>query len=176
MKNQATQLPWQDFTALYREIGPKILRHVMRLCANKDVAEEILQETILAMYTHRHSFQGRSSVATWAYRIATNKWIDHSRRAWNKVRFDSPFIQRAPDCGPSPEQQVIMNEDGQKLRQALDQLPPEQKAALYLVRFEGLKYREAAEILKVSLSTVRMRVYYGLLALKRSLGESQNEE
>jgi len=57
----------------------------------------------------------------------------------------------------------------------LDRLPQAQKTALILVRFEGLKYREAAEVLNVSLSTVRMRVYNGLLKLTKSQTGTQND-
>lgn len=176
MKNHSAQLHRQDFTTLYQDLAPKILRYIMRLCGNSDVAEEILQETFLAMYTHLPSFQGRSSLSTWAYKIATNKLIDHHRNHWGKINVDSELLERTACKSPNPEKQAMVNEDVHRMQQALEKLPVQQKTALYLVRFEGLTYREAAEILNVGLPTVRMRVYYGLLALKRSLGESHNEK
>ena len=175
MPKQSPQLPREDFPALYRELAPRILQYLLRLCTNQDMAEGILQETFLAMYTHRTSFQGRCSPATWAYKIATNKLIDRRRNAWDKVNIDSQVLEATPCLNPSPEKQAIMNEDAQRLHNALKTLSEEQKTALILVRFEGMKYREAAEVLDVSLSTVRMRVYYGLLALKRSLGAFKND-
>lgn len=176
MPKQSPQLPREDFPALYGELAPRILHYLLRLCGNEDMAKEILQETFLAMYTHRASFQGRCSPATWAYKIATNKLIDRRRNAWGKVNVDSQMVEDTPCPNPNPEKQAIMNEDVQKLHRALETLSVEQKTALILVRFEGMKYREAAEVLDVSLSTVRMRVYYGLLALKRSLGEFTYDE
>lgn len=176
MHGYSAQLTEQDFADVYRELAPRILRYLMRFCGDWDMAEELLQETFLAMYAHRASFQGRCSPATWAYKIATNKLIDRRRNAWSKVHTDVHLAETTPSSSPSPEKQAIMTEDVFRLQKALEELPSKQKAALFLVRFEGLKYREAAEVLDVSLSTVRMRVYYGLLALKRSLGESENEE
>lgn len=169
MKGCSEQLPGQGFGAVYQDLAPKILRYVLRLCGNSEMAEEIVQETFLAMYTHLDSFQGRSSVATWAYKIATNKFIDHRRNAWAKVATDSERMEKIPCNVPNPEKQILFQEEVQRLRTAWEKLPPEQKTALHLVRFEGLKYREAADVLETNLTTVRMRVYYGLLALKRSL-------
>jgi len=175
MHGYSAQLLEQDFSDVYRELAPRILRYLMRFCGDWDMAEELLQETFLAMYAHRASFQGRCSPATWAYKIATNKLVDRRRNAWSKVDADSEHVETIICSSPDPEKQTIMDEDVRRLQKALEELPAKQKSALFLVRFEGLKYREAAEVLDVSLSTVRMRVYYGLLALKRSLGESSND-
>ena len=171
MQNKSASLLEQDFTSLYRELAPKVLNYLIRLGEDRDGAEEILQETFYSVLAKMASFQGRSSPATWVYKIATNKFIDRRRKAWNKVYTDSRLVEVTPSNAPSPERQCLLSEEARKLQEALYGLPPDQKTALILVRFEGMKYREAAEVLEVRLSTVRMRVYKGLLAIKRSLGE-----
>ncbi len=176
MQNSSARISGNDFAALYQELAPKIWRYLKRLCRDRHLAEEILQETFLAMYQNHTTFEGRSSLATWAYRIATNKVIDSSRSAWSKTDTDSRLLEIVPDTNPGPEKQAIMAQEAQRLWDALDRLPQLQKTALILVRFEGLKYREAAEVLDVSLSTIRMRVYRGLLALKGSLEGLQDEQ
>ncbi len=176
MHNVSTQLAGKDFTALYQELAPRILRYLMRICQDTDLAEDILQETFLSMYKNRAGFQERSSVATWAYKIATNKLIDRRRSFWVKVNSDSALMEKIPCHSLNPERKAIVAQEIQKLKDALDNLPIHQKTALLLVRVEGLKYRVAAEVLNVSLSTVRMRVYRGLLALKGSLGGSQDDQ
>lgn len=173
--NSSNQAAGHDFAALYQELAPRIWRYLRRVCRDRHLAEEILQETFLAMYENRTSFEGRSSLATWAYRIATNKVIDKNRSAWSKADSDSRLLETVPDHNPGPEKQAIMAQEVQRLRDALDRLPQSQKTALILVRFEGLKYREAAEVLNVSLSTVRMRVYKGLLTLTKSQAGTQND-
>lgn len=138
---------------LYDTHGDRIYRFCLRLSGSASDAEDLAQEVFLAAFSGQAKFAGRSSVQTWLYQIALNCWR-HSRRA---LRLDMAiFDDTAPSPGPSVEVAVTENVS---LTCALSALPPDLREAFLLVRAEGLKYKEAADVLGVPSGTVQWRVH-----------------
>lgn len=175
MQIRACEASQLDFTSFYQQTAPRIYSYLLRLCRKQDLAEELLQETFLAIYKNLHTFDPQqASAKTWAFAIATNKFRDQQRKHWEQ-EINSEGMELQACLKPNPETLASLNQDAQRLRMAILALPPKLRATLLLVRFEGLKYREAAEVLGVSLGTVRMQLHRSLAILKKKLAEAEDE-
>lgn len=157
-----------SFDALYAEHGNRIYRFCYRLCGQSADAEDLTQEVFLAAYQGLAGFAGRSSLATWLYRIAFYRWQRiRSRRGPETVPLeeDTATSPTAPDPSRSTIERVMLD-------QALETLPEALRETFLLVKVEGLKYREAAAVLGVPTGTVQWRVHEAVLRLRAQLAET----
>lgn len=138
-----------------------------RMVRDPDIAEDLTHEGFLRVRRYGSSFDGRSSVGSWLYRLARNRCLDYwaarereeaKERAW---RADAP-TQVEPDV--ESDRQAIV-------RQALARLEPELREVLVLSRFAGMKYREIAESCGLSLANVKVRAHRAMRALQAALEE-----
>ncbi len=152
---------------------------VSRLVDNSPDAADVVQEVFLKVFRKLASFRGESSLKTWIYRIAVNearnqrRWFGRHRR--REVGLD-PSPGEAQSCsdwiedqGRSPFQVTLDHETQTMIEEALNQVSPTFRAALVLREIEELSYEEIAEILEVSLGTVKSRILRGREALRRIL-------
>jgi RNA polymerase sigma-70 factor (ECF subfamily) len=153
-----------------------LFRFVYRLLPRKEDARDICQETFLRVLKKSHRFKTGSRYSTWMYQIALNLCRDQCRRAqrWNRVITETPELPDRPSGpyapeGADPARTVERREKASAVLQALDRLPPEQREVVVLKEFEGLKFREIAEILGCPESTVKSRMYYGLNGVRSAL-------
>jgi RNA polymerase sigma-70 factor (ECF subfamily) len=152
---------------------------VSRLMDNPADAPDVVQEVFLKVFRNVGSFRGESSLKTWIYRIAVNearnhlRWFGRHRR--QEVGLDpepgETFGCREwlPDPGPSPFEVALDHETSAMIEAALAQVNPHFRAALVLREIEGLSYEEIAEILEISLGTVKSRILRGRDALRKIL-------
>ena len=107
----------------------------------------------------------------WLHRITTNLFLDQARRK-SRIRFDGMTEEaesRLPSNGPGPERSFEFNNLDVDIARALDELPPDFRAAVVLCDLEGLSYDEVAKALGVKLGTVRSRIHRGRTMLKEKL-------
>lgn len=152
---------------------------VYRLVGNQDEACDVAQEVFLKVFRGVHSFRGRSSLRTWIYRIAVNeahnkrRWFARHRRREISIENDGPergnSLERAADPRRSPYDQVLDSENRTLIERALTRVNPIFCAAVVLRDIEDLSYEEIAEILQISLGTVKSRILRGREALRREL-------
>ena len=152
------------FPAFYQQYGDRIYRFCYRLSGSVSDAEDLTQEVFLAAFQGENRFEGRSSVQTWLYRIALNCW----RYSCRAPRLDATDLEGVTQTGPGPEQAVT---DRIALTCALAALLPDLREAFLLVKAEGLKYREAAQVLNIPLGTVQFRVHQASRRLRVLLTE-----
>ncbi len=157
-----------DFPAFYREYGDRIYRFCYRLCGSVSEAEDLTQEVFLAAFQGRERFQGRSSLQTWLYRIALNCW----RHAHRSPRLETVTWEDVTQTGPGLEQAVT---NKITLTCSLAALPPDLREAFLLVKAEGLKYREAAQVLDIPQGTVQWRVHEAARRLRTLLTDTGEE-
>jgi RNA polymerase sigma-70 factor, ECF subfamily len=143
------------FDALVRQHGPAVYRVALRMLGDPADAEDAAQEAFLQAWRSLRSFRGQSRFSTWMYRIVTNRCLDELARR----RAMEPLEETAPSEGPGPEQVVVARSEFALLRKAVEELTPEQRAALVLREFEGCTYEEIAEVLDISLSAVKSRLH-----------------
>ena len=162
-----------------------LFRFVYRLMPRQEDARDVCQETFLRVLKKANRFRAGSRFSTWMYQIALNLCRDQARRArrWNRVISETselPERAEGPLAGDpgawDPSRAAERQEKNSTVLRALGRLPPEQREVLVLKEFEGLKFREIAEILDCPESTVKSRMYYGLNGVKTALiGEGITE-
>jgi RNA polymerase sigma-70 factor, ECF subfamily len=159
------------FNELANRWYSKIHRFVYRYFGNADDAGEIAQKTMIRVYRKINELEEPSSFPSWIYRIANNLCLDELKRAGRKR--SSPLGGWVNDIADSvnhlPSTQLESRELSKFVQDALITLPDEQRIVIILKEFEGMKFREIADILDEPENTVKSRLYYGLKSLKNTL-------
>lgn len=152
---------------------------VCRLVDDSADAADVVQEIFLKVFRKVDAFRGDSSLKTWVYRIAVNearnqrRWFGRHRR--KEVTLDPEpgetqgYSDWIEDPGRSPYELTLDHETQVLIEEALKEINPSFRAALVLREIEGLSYEEIAEILEISLGTVKSRILRGREALRKSL-------
>ncbi len=169
------------FDALYRDYYPRIKRYLARLISF-DEAEDVAQEVFLKIGKSLDSFRGESSISTWIYRIATNAAMDRVRSPAYRARFSAvpaeescdaeEAVARVPDRASSAEQDAIRSEMSGCVQGLVAQLPNNYRTVLVLSEAEGMQNNEIAEVLGISLYTVKIRLHRARARLKEVLEEN----
>jgi RNA polymerase sigma-70 factor (ECF subfamily) len=154
-----------------------LFRFVHRMLPREEDVRDVCQETFLKVLEKAHRFRDGSRFSTWMYQIALNLCRDRVRKArrWRLVVSDGvdlperAAVQHPAPSGTDPARTVEHAERAAALRRALETLPHEQREVVVLKEFEGLKFREIAEILGCPESTVKSRMYYGLSGVREAL-------
>jgi RNA polymerase sigma-70 factor (ECF subfamily) len=156
----------EEFQALYDTYSDRVYRFCYRLSGSAADAEDLAQDVFIAAFQGMEKFEGRSSVATWLYRIAAYKWrrISQSRERQNVQLSDEPNEPASSQSDPARSGPERMS-----LEAAIAKLSPELREAFVLVKSEGLKYREAAAALNVPQGTVQRRVHEAVQRLRALL-------
>jgi RNA polymerase sigma-70 factor (ECF subfamily) len=152
-----------------REHGDRVYRLAYRLTGNTHDAEDLTQETFIRVFRSLASYKP-GTFEGWLHRITTNLFLDMARRR-SRVRMEGlpDDTDRIVGDDPSPEQVYSDTHLDPDLQAALDELPPEFRAAVVLCDVEGLSYEEIGATLGVKLGTVRSRIHRGRQALRASL-------
>lgn len=155
------------FTQLYAAHGAQVYRFCLRLCGHSGDAEDLTQDVFVAAWQGAGGFEGRASILTWLYRIALFRW--HRVQGGKErgcVSWDDAPPAADPHADPSCATLRRMT-----LEAALAALPDELYEAFLLVKSEGLKYREAAQVLGIPQGTVQSRVHDAVQKLRVLLQE-----
>jgi len=146
-----------------------LYRFCLRLCGGRIAdAEDLAQDAFLQAWKNRDTFEGRSKITTWLMRIALNRHLRLRAVAATHGETSSEAIEDTalPDATDSVLERMELNH-------ALDQLPEALRSAFLLVKVEGLKYREAAEVLSVPCGTVQWQVHEAVQRLRALLLEEK---
>ena len=169
-----------EFARLVEAYSPMIYRLGLKMLNNPQDAEDILQETFIKAYRHIGNFDGRSSVSTWLYRIATNEALMSIRRKRPEtISFDVPSVYDTEPQEPLqivdwcclPEDEFLTSEGRARLDEAANRLPTSLRVVFILRDIEGLSTRETAEVLEISEMAVKTRLSRARLRLREDLSE-----
>ena len=154
------------FETLFRKYQTYVYNISLGMLANSEDAADVTQETFLRLHRNLDSFRGDSTFSTWLYRVAVNLCITEIRkRGRSKYQYleevahdeDGPLTEA--EIGPAPEEAMVQAEDRKVVHQALRMLPPDYRAVMVLRHFQQLAYEEIAEVLGLSLSQVKTRLF-----------------
>jgi len=150
-----------------------------RLLNDQADASDVAQEVFLKVFRNIGHFRGDSSLRTWVYRIAVNeshnrrRWLFRHRRGETGIEdsFDDVECREKPlmDAGETPFDFTVNREAQLLLEEALTEINPVFRTALVLREVEDMSYEEIADILEVSIGTVKSRIVRGREALRRNL-------
>ncbi|HAA16581.1 MAG TPA: RNA polymerase subunit sigma [Cytophagales bacterium] len=170
------------FSRLVDDWYPRIYNYALKYFSDHDLAMEAAQRTFIAVHKKLDQLQEASRFKGWLYRIATNYCHEEDRK--HKHRFVLPFFQKNEEGElqhdvatehrqDNPEAEYGKQELANVLKLVLAELPEEQRTVVIMKEYEGLKFREIAEALKISENTAKSRLYYGLKALRKGLEARQ---
>jgi RNA polymerase sigma-70 factor (ECF subfamily) len=174
------------FETLVHRYERELFNYLRRYLANAEMAEDAFQGTFLQVHLKSDQFQQGRRVRPWLYTIATNQAIDAQRR--NK-RHQLVSLDRTggedEDVGtlidllisgePNPHEETDTEEQREALRRALRELPESFRQVVMLVYYQGLKYREAAEVLSIPVGTVKSRLHSALTKLTEALRSTHTD-
>jgi RNA polymerase sigma-70 factor (ECF subfamily) len=158
----------------------RLLRYLLYLTGNREMAEDIFQETWMRVLKRGDQFNGKSRFDTWLFTIARNLVIDVRRKrtmssleAMREAGEDGRSFDVAAD-EPSPLDLYQTSENGHRVAEALLTLEPLHREVLVLRFHEELSLEEIAQVTRSPLSTVKSRLYRGLSALKPRIVAAEN--
>lgn len=155
------------FDALYRCYHPRLLRFLDRMTRRRDLADEVLNDTMFVVWNRAGSYNGQCKVSTWIFAIAHLKALKALQRLDEPVGDDD--AESRPSPAPNPEQQLDHRQSRTMLRRALDGLSFDHRAVVELTYFHGADCREIAQIVDCPVATVKTRMFHARRHLKTSL-------
>jgi RNA polymerase sigma-70 factor (ECF subfamily) len=165
------------FAALFRHFAPRIKGFLMRSGANDALAEELAQETMVALWRRAASFDpARAQVSTWLYTIARNLRIDQHRHSASgpiEAPRDWDPEQQPADAHLTPDELLNTAQRERGVLQALAELPPEQAQVLRLSFFDDHPHGRIAQDLGIPLGTVKSRIRRAVTQLRHILERNQ---
>ncbi len=159
------------FTELIERYQNKVYNTAYRILGNHEDALDLAQESFIRIYKNLNKFQGKSSFSTWLFRITTNLCRDELRKRKRKLVIQEENFSNIYQEEENPEKISLSRELNSLIQEKIDSLVPEQKVVFTLREFQGLSYQEIADILEVSMGTVKSRLSRARQALREDLFE-----
>lgn len=158
------------FQDVVRELSPGLGSYLERMVGDPATAEDLLQESLIKISKGLATFEGRSSLKTWAYTIATRAAYDHFRRPDQRRNMVELGAAQEPwDPRADISEAIIVDEMNACVREVIDSLPEDYRAALVLHDLEGFTARETADVCGTSLATAKARIHRGRKRLEKAL-------
>jgi len=155
------------FEALYRNYYRRLWRFLEPLTRRPNLIDEILDDTMLVVWTKAATFNGASRVSTWIFAIAYNKALKALKREerWHQGVMPPDFVEFAD----TPESELIERQSRLAVKRLVGQLSAEQRAVVELTYYHGCGYKEIAEITGSPVNTIKTRMFHARRRLKASL-------
>ena len=161
----------EAFKELFRFYAPRIQTMLMRSGATSEIAEDLAQETLIAVWHKSGSYDAeRASVAAWIFTIARNLRIDRFRKDQRSQLHHVYELVQPTETEP-PDAPLDAVERESRVRAALDGLPEEQVRVVQLSFFEGQAHGDIARTLGIPLGTVKSRLRLAMARLREYLGD-----
>jgi RNA polymerase sigma-70 factor (ECF subfamily) len=171
----------EAFGQLVRRYERELYGYLRRYLGDGCLAEDVFQNTFLQVYVKSGQYEPGRPVRPWLYTIATNQAIDALRRngRHQAVSLDEPradggegelarLMEMLHSRGPSPVESASAAERREQVRAGVERLPDFLKQVLILAYYQGLKYREIADVLGVPVGTVKSRLHAALVKLQEA--------
>jgi len=167
------------FDAFVARYGRRLLAFGMRMCGHREDAEDVFQETLLKAYQSLEAVRDPGAVRTWLFRVASNQCLMKRRKekperevplgydGGDDVDFAAPI--EIVDWSHRPDDEAARAELHAVLDAAIAELAPDLRIVVLLRDVEGLSTKEAAEVLHLGSSAVKMRLHRGRMALRERL-------
>jgi RNA polymerase sigma-70 factor (ECF subfamily) len=154
---------------LLSAVAPAIHRFGLRMCKSDPDAQDVLQETLLAIATNLGRFEGRASLSSWVFALTRSACARRRRGQKSRPHLGQEVLESQSADTPSPEQSASDREMGAALTRALDALPDEYREAIVLRDVEGLTAAQAAAALDISVDALKSRLHRARDTLRKAL-------
>ena len=167
-----------DIDALARNYRPRLLRFVMSSVRDEDLADIIVQDTLLKAYRNRAGFRGDCSLNTWMTGIAVNLIRDHARtqkfKFWRKAHASAvdaaDMANHLRSSGSSPEGALLAREQAMQVHDAMETLSPHQRMAFLLRFIEEMDLPQMAEAMSMPVNTVKTHLHRAVKTVRARVG------
>jgi RNA polymerase sigma-70 factor (ECF subfamily) len=164
--------------SLIEQYRHRLLRYLVSLSGNRELAEDVFQETWIRVLERGHQYNGKYEFSTWLYAVARNLTIDHLRKKSpasldGLMEDDARASIEPPDRRPAAWEVVQQHEQARDIDLALSGIPAEYREAILLRFQDGLALEEIATVTGAPLGTVKSRLYRGLNLMLKRLGGTQ---
>lgn len=148
------------FTQLYLHFGKKLLQFAFNLVRSKELAEELVEDVFVKLWSNRAQLPGVENITVYLYVAVKNRSLNVlSQKAHDLVSAPFDFLETTvDDFASNPYELLITAEMLERMRQAVDSLPPRCKMIFKLIREDGLRYKEVADILNISVNTIDVQM------------------
>lgn len=158
LKNKATQeKAFRELMSLYKE---RLYWHIRKIVIIHDDADDVLQNTFIKVFKNINSFNGKSKLFSWMYRIATNEAITHLNRKSNLNKIDNLELQNQLVENLYADEYFDGDEIQLKLQKALASLPQKQRIIFNMKYFDNMKYTDISEILETSVGGLKASYHH----------------
>jgi RNA polymerase sigma-70 factor (ECF subfamily) len=172
---------FEELVQLYKD---KIYHLAYRMLGNKQEAEDAVQETFLRVYLNLAKYDETQKFSTWIFRIGTNLCIDRLRKKKPNYSLDAElpdgeggdWHSMLPSEDPSPEDQIVLSETQQQIRQAIEMMPDKYKSVVVLRYLQDLSLQEIGDVLDMPVTTVKTRVHRGREFLRKQLEKLEKKK
>jgi len=165
------------FARLYRTYEKRVFQYVRSLVGDSVLAEEIVGDTMIAVWRSASSYSGSSRLSTWIFGIARHKALDAMRRTKRQGReVDLDGAMELPAPGDNPLECTQRQEMCELTQRAMASLSAEHREVLRLTFYEELPYEDISRLLSIPVNTVKTRVFYAKQQLKRQLERLEHTE
>jgi len=165
-----------SFSMLLNRNRSMVVNYLYRMVANRGIAEELAQDVFVRVYRSRRTYEPTARFSTWLYRIATNVALNHFRdqkRSQNDVSLDVPGAAHArretSDHAPLIEDRLVREVVLAQIRRAVRSLPPKQRAAVIMHKYEEMDYARIAKVLGCTPSAVKALMFRAYETLRMRL-------
>ena len=162
-RTAAEELVERTYSAVYASL--------YRLCGDGDLAADLTQETYRKAWEALEGFDGRSQFFTWLYRIAYTTFLNHIRRPRRITSIDEADAPEVPDDRPSADQLLSEQQEGERLRAAVMELPEDLRFTVTAHFWGGLPVKEIARIENITTVAIRKRLHKAFSILEIALDE-----
>ncbi len=160
------------FAVLYDALSPRLYGYLLRQTRDVARAEDLLQQTMLHIHLARDRFIRGAAVAPWAFAIARRLVIDASRRGKREPVDLDGDVNEGVSPAPSADEVLQAVDLSQTVDRALRRLPPAQREAFELLKWDGLSVAQAAEVLGTTVAAVKLRAHRAYEALRGVLDDA----
>lgn len=152
---------------LFERYNRPLFSYFYKMCRQPQVSEDLVQSVFERMLKYRSTYSGEGAFSTWMFSIARNAHIDHYRKQKRLSESDQEFDEeRVETASPEFAEQDQASQRREILEKALEQLEEDKKEAIVLSRFEGLLYKEIADIQNSSEGAVKVRIFRAMKELR----------
>ncbi|MDB5030469.1 RNA polymerase sigma factor [Mucilaginibacter sp.] len=155
------------FEQLYHNYKVRIYRNLLKLVKSDEIAEELLQDLFVKVWTSREKFDAEKSFRSYLFKIAENLVYDFFRKAALNKKLENYLISVSIPATSPIEQHIYYKEGNYALAKAIEQLPPKRKQVYILCKIEGKSYEEVSRLLGVSVSTVNEHIVKASSVVKK---------
>lgn len=155
----------QQASLLFDRYNKRLFNFLARMTMDRDLAEDLTQNTFLRMIRYRSSYKSGRKFQSWIYQVARNVFSDHYQVS-KKKKADHMDIEKVGEWVADEGEGHTIDEQEKLLHKSMQMLNDEQRELLILTRFQHMKYEEVAEMMETSVANIKVRVHRAISKLR----------